>query len=206
MYVTKDSLQIITYTDFTDANRRITQARSTDYGVTWESGDVRISDASSQGSCPAIGPDTMVYVVWGQPASWVPRELWFNRSFDRGVNSGAPMMIDSIGFSSHLNGWRANHTFPAMAVDTTGKLYVGSAYGDSGVWGRWREYARSGHGGNLHLRRLVQRDPAYPGAFLLIYRNRKAKTCEGISPSTIYIGKNWKKFQFKDKLNVRRIF
>jgi hypothetical protein len=29
-----------------------------------------------------------------------------------------------------------------------GKLYVGSAYGKDGILGRWRAYARSGHGGN----------------------------------------------------------
>lgn len=29
-----------------------------------------------------------------------------------------------------------------------GKLYVGSAYGDEGIWARWSAYAFSGHGGN----------------------------------------------------------
>src|SRR5580692_6699558 len=37
-----------------------------------------------------------------------------------------------------------------------GKGYVGSAYGDSNLLGRWLEYAASGHGGN---RLLQQRDP-----------------------------------------------
>ncbi|UCG42780.1 MAG: T9SS type A sorting domain-containing protein [candidate division WOR-3 bacterium] len=124
MYVTKDSLQIVTFTDFTDANRRITMARSTDYGVTWQSGDVRVSNASSQGSCPAIGPDSMVYAVWGQPASWVPSTLWFNRSFDRGATWGTPSQIPGLETSGHLSGWRANHTFPAVVVDSAGKIYV----------------------------------------------------------------------------------
>ena len=30
----------------------------------------------------------------------------------------------------------------------TGKLYVGSATGDGGIWERWSEYAKNGHGGN----------------------------------------------------------
>ena len=30
----------------------------------------------------------------------------------------------------------------------TGKLYVGSACGTGGFWGRWQEYLQTGHGGN----------------------------------------------------------
>lgn len=41
----------------------------------------------------------------------------------------------------------------------TGKRYVGSAYGDQGIWSRWRDYAASGHGGNVELRKLVS-DPS----------------------------------------------
>lgn len=37
----------------------------------------------------------------------------------------------------------------------TGKRYVGSAYGDQGVWYRWFEYASTGHGNNVELRALV---------------------------------------------------
>lgn len=34
---------------------------------------------------------------------------------------------------------------------STGKLYVGSAYGEAGIWGRWSTYALNGHGGNTEL-------------------------------------------------------
>ena len=37
----------------------------------------------------------------------------------------------------------------------TGKSYVGSAYGDQGIWSRWSAYVASGHGGNVELRALV---------------------------------------------------
>lgn len=37
----------------------------------------------------------------------------------------------------------------------TGKHYVGSAYGDQGIWSRWCAYVASGHGGNVELRELV---------------------------------------------------
>ncbi len=44
-----------------------------------------------------------------------------------------------------------------LITDThTGKLYVGSAYGDRGVWSRWREYSETGHGGNAELRKLLE--------------------------------------------------
>lgn len=39
---------------------------------------------------------------------------------------------------------------------TNGKLYVGSAYGNYAFWNRWREYAESGHGGNIVLRKLIR--------------------------------------------------
>jgi hypothetical protein len=37
-----------------------------------------------------------------------------------------------------------------------GKLYVGSAYGEQGIYGRWSVYAKNGHGGN---KRLIELDP-----------------------------------------------
>ncbi len=33
----------------------------------------------------------------------------------------------------------------------SGEQYVGSASGGEGIWGRWSEYARTGHGGNVEL-------------------------------------------------------
>lgn len=36
-----------------------------------------------------------------------------------------------------------------------GRRYVGSAYGDEGIWSRWSTYAFTGHGHNVDLRRLV---------------------------------------------------
>lgn len=44
----------------------------------------------------------------------------------------------------------------------TGKLYVGSAYGDDGIWGRWSKYVlTNGHGGNITLSELVIEDHNY---------------------------------------------
>lgn len=37
----------------------------------------------------------------------------------------------------------------------TGKLYVGSATGNSGIWQRWADYAKNGHGGNTDLKKVL---------------------------------------------------
>lgn len=59
---------------------------------------------------------------------------------------------------------------------TTGHHYVGSAYGDGGIWSRWAQYvARNGHGGNVGLRALTDLDPAHAQYFqftLLMTLNR----------------------------------
>ena len=45
-----------------------------------------------------------------------------------------------------------------VITDTTsGKQYVGSAYGGSGLWHRWTSYAKNGHGGNKELRALLRK-------------------------------------------------
>jgi hypothetical protein len=39
-----------------------------------------------------------------------------------------------------------------------GGIYIGAAYGVDGIWGRWSNYARTGHGGN---KMLIPLDPSY---------------------------------------------
>jgi len=44
-----------------------------------------------------------------------------------------------------------------LITDTkTSQCYVGSAYGDDGIWSRWRAYIKNGHGGNRELRNIVK--------------------------------------------------
>lgn len=38
---------------------------------------------------------------------------------------------------------------------SNGKKYVGSAYGEHGIWSRWKSYCNSGHGGNQGLKELL---------------------------------------------------
>lgn len=47
----------------------------------------------------------------------------------------------------------------------SGDLYVGSAYGMSGIWGRWSAYAESRHGRNVRLRDLCERLPQRHNSF-----------------------------------------
>jgi hypothetical protein len=35
-----------------------------------------------------------------------------------------------------------------------GKMYVGSAYGENMILGRWRNYIKNGHGGNKELKEI----------------------------------------------------
>ena len=54
-----------------------------------------------------------------------------------------------------------------LITDThSGKLYVGVAYGELGVWGRWSEYVMTGgHGGNKMLIALLENDDSYARYF-----------------------------------------
>lgn len=77
--------------------------------------------------------------------------------------------------------------------ETDGKAYVGSAYGASNILGRWEQYASSGHGDNVLLRK---RDPA----------NFRFTILERVSPdmdrvAVIALQTNW-----KSRLHSRRPF
>ena len=43
----------------------------------------------------------------------------------------------------------------------TGKQYIGSAYGENGIWGRWKKYIKTGHGGNDLLINLLKDNEKY---------------------------------------------
>jgi hypothetical protein len=58
-----------------------------------------------------------------------------------------------------LKTWRTaleNQKGVYLITDTaTNKRYVGSAYGDNMILGRWQDYAKNGHGGNKLLKELI---------------------------------------------------
>jgi len=45
-----------------------------------------------------------------------------------------------------------------IADRSTGKLYVGSATGQEGIWSRWCTYSATGHGGNRELKELLREE------------------------------------------------
>jgi hypothetical protein len=53
-----------------------------------------------------------------------------------------------------------------ILAQKTGHLYIGSACGATGFWGRWQQYVESGDGGNVKIRNLIESDPDYPASFL----------------------------------------
>jgi hypothetical protein len=51
---------------------------------------------------------------------------------------------------------RASNGVYLLTCPKTKEQYVGKADGAEGFWGRWQEYVRTGHGGNVALK---SRDP-----------------------------------------------
>jgi hypothetical protein len=55
-------------------------------------------------------------------------------------------------------GWKTalkNQKGVYLITDSSnGKMYVGSAYGDQMLLGRWESYVKTGHGGNVELKKL----------------------------------------------------
>jgi hypothetical protein len=78
----------------------------------------------------------------------------------------------------------------------TGKLYVGSAYGEEGIWGRWTRYvSTNGHGDNKTLKELIASDP--------IHGNNFQFSILMLLPRTITADEAIKKEQlFKNKLGT----
>lgn len=84
-----------------------------------------------------------------------PRYLEFNLRFrelqgimnDPDANSVWHKMLSSVG-GVYL-----------ILDNKDGRQYVGSAYGKEGILGRWRSYAKDGHGGNLKLKEIIDDEP-----------------------------------------------
>jgi hypothetical protein len=76
-----------------------------------------------------------------------------------------------VVFAQHRPDWQGalQHMKGVYVIhdQLTGKAYVGSAYGDTGLWARLGEYVASLHGGNVALRELVgEGGPEYARANL----------------------------------------
>jgi hypothetical protein len=100
--------------------------RSTDWGNTWNASQMFVSNSGSQGGCPAFAPapSTNAYAVWGQPASWQPNTVWFNKSTDLGATWGTPQQILTLNMSTDLQTRRCTHSWPSLCVAPNGTLYL----------------------------------------------------------------------------------
>ncbi len=53
-----------------------------------------------------------------------------------------------------------------LIYDKKSKMqYIGSTYGAEGIWGRWKGYAKNGHGGNKKLKELLVKNKDYKNNF-----------------------------------------
>ena len=75
----------------------------------------------------------------------------------------------------------------------TGKRYVGSAYGDQGIWSRWSNYVATGHGGNKELRALIK-DPTLEYC-RKSFRFARWNTAASSTPDEVILGREafWKR-------------
>lgn len=72
-------------------------------------------------------------------------------------------------FTDEISIWKnrlsACNCIYVISDSKSGKLYVGSTYNAKGIWGRWAEYAKTGHGGDVELKNLIAADPDYAKNF-----------------------------------------
>jgi len=119
---------LVGYTNFggTGSSQYVYAVRSTNWGTTWNSSMIQVSNATGSGTSPGFAPgsSTTAYMVWGQPSGWMPTSVWFNKSTNLGATWGTPTQLLTLNMSSHINSMRCTHTFPSMCVAPDGTIYV----------------------------------------------------------------------------------
>ena len=75
----------------------------------------------------------------------------------------------------------------------SGKLYVGSAYGEEGIWGRWCKYiSTNGHGNNKMLKEQIDFDKDYAKHFqfsILMLLSRTVTSDQAIKKERLFKNK-----------------
>ena len=68
-------------------------------------------------------------------------------------------------FNDQISVWKnklsSSNCIDVISDSMSGNLYVGSTYNREGIWGRWKDYASTGHGGDVELVKLLEADPDY---------------------------------------------
>ena len=98
-------------------------------------------------------------------------DLIVSQIFDKPYSGESFCGLENINHDFHIletiippakNDWKTeleNIKGVYLIVDkNNGKMYVGSAYGDSGIWSRWGEYINTGHGGNKDLIDIIAKE------------------------------------------------
>lgn len=111
-----------------------------------------------------------LFIEWGPGAlAWVQYAARNNKTitelrkdFQEPVFPGFLNFIEPLSKLDHMpTGWvsalKSSGGVYLLTCPKTKEQYVGSATGQEGFWGRWQEYARTGHGGNAGLK---SRDPS----------------------------------------------
>jgi hypothetical protein len=101
-------------------------ARSTNWGLNWNTSQMYVSTGTGQGGCPAFDPrptSTMAYATWGQPAGWTCTSFWMNRSSNLGATWGTAWQV-RVADTAAFQRSRPNHNFPSTVVDGNGKIYM----------------------------------------------------------------------------------
>lgn len=132
------------------------------------------------------GSATRVWVQWYDKQ---PKEVL--EVLPRGYIGHFPGLLDFVLEFNELkalmdnpeanHGWR-QHLSAVNGVymildSSTGNQYIGSAYGEGGIWQRWQNYADTHTGGNKELIALIKKDPTY-------YRNFRFSVLQTL-PSNI---------------------
>jgi hypothetical protein len=110
-------------------------ARSTNCGASWTLTKISESFKLNQGSVAAIDPATgAIYVAWRQFSTVnEPNAIVFSKSIDSGKSWTKPSLISQItpfDQASTSVSFRTN-TFPTMAVDGNGRIYI--AWSQKGI-------------------------------------------------------------------------
>ncbi len=69
------------------------------------------------------------------------------------------LVENPTGNATWYNALRAVNGIYCINDSSSGKIYVGSAYGKNGIWGRWADYVTTGHGGNKMLVERLRNEP-----------------------------------------------
>jgi hypothetical protein len=121
-----------------------------------------------------------VIINWNNPISWLQqyRNPMPVIRIDRGLmDDDIPVFtrfedvmlsygqLYQIFHSPHNQEWKAKlescNCIYLILDKSNGRHYIGSTYNKSGIWGRWAQYAETGHGGDISLFKLLETDPDY---------------------------------------------